>query len=426
MISRLILDTPEVRLTRGGHAARAGLWMESGAGPCSLVGSFGFHVTGPDRVDAGASAFFPVALLVAMRLGLPLRVEGELPVLWKRNFQRVQEIYRLAFKGFSMVEVDASWRGLEAPGDAAGALPTGGFFSAGVDAFHVASRPDVGVLIHVDGFDSTIRDAATKPVVGDVVGKAAADIGLPLWRVSTDARCLLDGLVWHGMAGTMILGGCARLFAGTLDRVVLGGSDIWLTSMIRRSDHYLITRCFGAEDLGFTIDALNRRRVEKIGALGGSRPFRKHLRVCWTPTTSEANCGRCEKCMRTMAAVHAFGWEDDFPALPRLERGALEGLVGKVSSLTIPFWMEVAGVMAERRPDSTLLPVVREILEQARAEEWARRLWELGKGAADAPAWPKLARRIMKPVLETQKDTEGGQAWIRKKLANAHRKTKIS
>lgn len=424
MISRLILDTPEVRPTRGGHTSRANLWMESGAGRCSLVGGWGFHVVGPERIDAGVSAHFPVALVVAMRLGLPLRVEGELPPAWERNFQRFQEIYRLSFEGFSMVDVDAMWRKLAAPGGSAEEMPTGGFFSAGVDAFHVASRPDVRVLLHVDGFDSTIRDAQTKPLIGDVVARAAGDLGLPLWRVSTDARCLLDGLLWHGEAGTAILGGCARLFAGTLGNVVLGASDIWLSHKIRRSDHYLITRCFGAEDLGFTIDGLNRRRVEKIGALGGSRPFREHLRVCWTPTGSKPNCGACEKCLRTMAAVHAYGWEEDFPALPRLEKEALEGLIGKVSPPSIPYWVEVAGAMTEHRPDSPMLPDVQEILDQARADEWAQRLWELGKGAADAPAWPKLARRILKPVLETQADSGAGQAWIRKKLAMAHRMMK--
>jgi hypothetical protein len=425
MGSRLILDAPQVRPIRGGYTSRTNLWMETASGSYSLVGGMGFHVSGPDRIDSGVAAHFPVALVVAMRLGLPLRVEGELPLSWKANFRRFQEIHRTVFKGFSEVEVDATWQQHRAP-DASENAPVGGFFSAGVDAFHVAARPEVRVLIHVDGFDSTVREAASKPVIADVVGKAAAELGLPLWRVSTDARCLLDGLVWHGMAGTTILAGCARLFAGTLGSVVLGASDVWLTQAVTRSDHHLITRCFGAEDLGFTIDGLNRRRVDKIGALGGLRPFREHLRVCWTPTTKDANCGKCEKCLRTMAVVHGFGWENDFPAFPRLERKALEGLAGKISPQSIPYWVEVAGVITERRPDSPLLPVVRGLLDQARAEEWARRLWKLGKGAADAPAWPKLARRILKPVLESQAGTEEGRAWVRKKLAMADRNMKTS
>lgn len=426
MVSRLILDTPEVRPTRDGYVSRSDLWMDTGRGRCSLVGSVGFHVTGPDRIDSGVSAHFPLALVVAMRLGLPLRVEGELPLAWKRNFQRFQEIHHLAFKGFSMVEVDSVWREHKTAGSSGEPLPTGGFFSAGVDAFHAASRPDVQVLIHVDGFDSTIRDATTKPIVGDVVAKAAADLGLPLWRVSTDARCLLDGLVWHGEAGTSILAGCARLFAGTLGSVVLGSSDVWRTESIPRSDHHLITRCYDAEDLRFVVDGLNRSRIEKIGALGGSRPFRDHLRVCWTPITSNANCGGCEKCLRTMAAVHAFGWEEDFPALPRLEQAALQRLLGKVAPKSIPYWMEVAGKMEKRRPDSPMLPVVQEILDQARADDLSRRLWELGKGAAAAPAWPKLARRILSPLLESQAGTGDGRTWVRKKLATAYRESKIS
>ena len=54
--------------------------------------------------------------------------------------------------------------------------------------------------------------------------------------------------------------------------------------------------------LGRIHDGAEARRCDKLRRLAESAPALKGLRVCWQD--AGFNCGRCEKCLRTMIALH--------------------------------------------------------------------------------------------------------------------------
>jgi len=71
-------------------------------------------------------------------------------------------------------------------------------------------------------------------------------------------------------------------------------------------------------------------RVDKVAAISRSEVVLRTLRVCWENRGGAYNCGRCEKCLRTMVALRLAGALErcttfarplDLFALARLELG---------------------------------------------------------------------------------------------------------
>ena len=54
-------------------------------------------------------------------------------------------------------------------------------------------------------------------------------------------------------------------------------------------------------------------RADKLRAIAHEDIVRRHLRVCWENRSAEANCCRCEKCVRTMLILTTCGQLENFP-----------------------------------------------------------------------------------------------------------------
>jgi hypothetical protein len=57
-------------------------------------------------------------------------------------------------------------------------------------------------------------------------------------------------------------------------------------------------------------------RTEKIAALVSDPVAMRYLRVCWQQEAGEYNCGRCPKCIRTMATLRAYDALEDCATFP--------------------------------------------------------------------------------------------------------------
>jgi len=66
----------------------------------------------------------------------------------------------------------------------------------------------------------------------------------------------------------------------------------------------LSASCFTNENTGFYITGPNEKRTEKCASIAGYPPSYEYLNVC---LTGSKNCGRCEKCVRTMLELYAVG-----------------------------------------------------------------------------------------------------------------------
>jgi hypothetical protein len=75
---------------------------------------------------------------------------------------------------------------------------------------------------------------------------------------------------------------------------------------------------WSTETLEFVHDGINTSRSKKvIDTICKSDLALQHLRVCWKNYFNKYNCARCEKCLRTMIALHIGTGAVSFPTFQK-------------------------------------------------------------------------------------------------------------
>lgn len=176
------------------------------------------------------------------------------------------------------------------------------FFSGGVDSFYTALTLGhrLSHLVFVHGF-------ALDLAAGDLRRRAAAaraaaeSLGKEFVEVETDLRGVvaLDWARLHGsalaaIAHTLGVGTVAVAVTHTYSELFPWGSHpaldpLWSSSRTRLMHH------------GATM------RSAKVKAIAQEQVALDHLRVCWRNPEGAYNCGKCEKCVRTMLALEMNG-----------------------------------------------------------------------------------------------------------------------
>lgn len=200
------------------------------------------------------------------------------------------------------------------------------FFSGGVDAFatliaHIKEKP---ILITLWGSDIQLDDTDGWEIVKNHTLKTCSDFGLEKVFIRTNFRtfldeCALSKLVvksndgwWHGFQhGIGLIGHAAPIIWKNNIKTV------YIASSFTKKDKGKVT-CASDPTIDNNVkiagcrtihDQYDYERIEKVGHIVD---FAKRtnipidLRVCWI-TRGGRNCCRCEKCLRTMFEIFAFG-----------------------------------------------------------------------------------------------------------------------
>src|SRR5262249_41756622 len=149
-------------------------------------------------------------------------------------------------------------------------------------------------------------DDALGAMVLDGVRHAAAELGLPLVEVRTDVRAFSDRFSrwdhYHGAA----LATVAHLLAPYFSRVFVPATQTY-AFLAPLGSHPLLDPLWSSEDVELVHDGLEAPRLDKLAVVASEPAARHWLRVCWENRNGAYNCGRCEKCLRTMVALDALG-----------------------------------------------------------------------------------------------------------------------
>ncbi|HEU5150439.1 MAG TPA: hypothetical protein VFU19_08080 [Iamia sp.] len=261
-----------------------------------------------DRLDPTATPGVPALLVAAAVRGEDLHVEGPVDA-------------RMAAGAPGIMAVLADWWGLgprTVTVDETYATPPGGddvglFFSRGVDSWStlldLLDEPPgdrVTHLLAVFHADDVRRVVQTEVIAGH--RPVLDELGLELVTVETSVRQLLDPYRrWIDTAALALTGTGLQVAAG-FRRLVLTGdhpADVHARTGI---DSHLI----GPLRTGRTEVVLGnpgRTRGQRIAHLLGSPLARRSLQVCWAGLTT-GNCGRCGKCLITMAELAIAGDPD--------------------------------------------------------------------------------------------------------------------
>jgi hypothetical protein len=313
------VTVPQVADRRGRHRVSAvvdgrRVWFESADVPL-----------------AAASEALGAALLVpALHAGRPLRLAGPVCDAWAANLGRLTDEFRRLW-------YPAAPRPLAVPGHVAAGFqpaesarhathisrvpnprphpstsPTALCFSGGVDAFHtlLTGGHRIDTLVYVVGYDVPHRDRHRAGAMTALLRDVAAETGCESAAIVTNLRRhpLVKATPWlRAFSGPLAAAG--HLLGPAVGRMLVSSDGLGFehpeVGARPSTDPLHGSATLAIEHVGHPIP-----RLAKITAIAGERLVQRHLRVCWRNRRSsrgQLNCGRCEKCIRTMLAIDAGG-----------------------------------------------------------------------------------------------------------------------
>jgi hypothetical protein len=103
-----------------------------------------------------------------------------------------------------------------------------------------------------------------------------------------------------------VLAASAHAFAHRLDRFTIA-SSYDLQNLVPCASHPLLDPEFSSFDLRIRHRDVQYTRIEKLRVVTEWEAGLQNLRVCLANVPDRLNCGRCEKCVRTMTGLVALG-----------------------------------------------------------------------------------------------------------------------
>lgn len=183
---------------------------------------------------------------------------------------------------------------------------------------HPASIKDC-LLLHgfdIGGRKGNDRKLETFERAVDALSALAEDAQVTLIPVSTNLRYLDDNdrfSLYEFQAA--MLTSVAHALSSRLTRLYIGSSH-WIPRLEPWGSHPLLDPNYGSAELEIRYDGLRYSRFDKAKLIADWDAALENIRVCTENPTGLLNCGRCEKCVRTMLELRALGRLDRATAFP--------------------------------------------------------------------------------------------------------------
>lgn len=259
--------------------------------------------------------FVPLALMLAMRRGEPLGVDGPVSPALLDSLPVVQEMLSAWCPTFTRVPVRVGERATTAT-PAAGRACT---FSRGLDSTFSATTPRPAAerlthLVYCDGLDPSYGPATSAARI-EAAHVAAEAVGLPLIVTSTNARELLDHVIDHEDSYGACLAMVGLSLAPAIGSFTIASSRDY-NSLLPRGAHPMLDPLWSSDRVAIAHDSMAFDRPGKARWLVEHRPdMLPHLHVCWE-TDAARNCGRCFKCTSTALLLEIAGGLEQAGSLP--------------------------------------------------------------------------------------------------------------
>lgn len=258
-------------------------------------------------LTASADPFLALTLLPAMKLGEPLHIDGAISPTLLANAERLQQIYRRWVTGARNIPVTSrSFAPDTAPAHNDG---VGCFFSGGVDSFHslLMHQHSITHLVLISGFDKGLRNPAVLEKARIALREVAAAFGKKPLEVSTNIRQFTDPLASWSFYHGGVLAAVALALSHGIGTFLIPSSYSY-DQLHPWGSHPLLDPLWSIPGLQTIHDGCEFTRYEKVAHIAKADLALAHLRVCWdTSDGSDANCGKCEKCLRTMTSLYLNG-----------------------------------------------------------------------------------------------------------------------
>lgn len=287
-----------------------------------------------DSLLCNPHAFLVACIMPALHFGEQrLSIEGEICPELKDGLITVMNWMRFWWyePDRKLVKIEAkAWSGLPFPRTPERA---GVFFSGGIDALSTLRKNRLNYPLEHPG---SIKDGLlvcgleiSEPrifeYVLDSVSALAEHAGITLIPIRTNIRSLgpendhdFWGEFWLKEFMGAAFAAIAHAFAKRLTKVSINASDT-IPDLIPYATHPLIDPNYSSSDLEIRHEGIALSRYEKTRLVSDWDLALQHLRVCnktelYQP--GRLNCGKCEKCIRTMLALKSLGVLEKTTAFP--------------------------------------------------------------------------------------------------------------
>jgi 7-cyano-7-deazaguanine synthase in queuosine biosynthesis len=188
------------------------------------------------------------------------------------------------------------------------------FFSGGLDSFFTAlrHRDELDALIFVHGLDIDVRNVALREMISTRIRLVADAMGLPLVEIETDVRTFSDRSLHWILYGGPVLASLGLMLQPLFKKVYVASAYTY-HALYPSGSHPIIDPLWSSDSTEIVHDGAEFNRIDKASYLADSEIVQKNLRVCYTNTHGEYNCGRCRKCTLMQLILAALGLLDRFP-----------------------------------------------------------------------------------------------------------------
>jgi hypothetical protein len=256
------------------------------------------------RLTDAADPFVVALLLTAMEHGRELRVHGEVSPSLLRNLEEFQAAWACWVPGrYRRMDIVADAEH-ERPAAPDGALVA---FSGGLDSCFTVFRHATGRAgrlsqrslagLVVQGFDVPLEEPET---FASVAARAAAQLesfDIPLYTMATNFQVLRQN--WDYAFGPAIIS-CLMFYQTAFRTALIGSSEPYDSLFIPCGSNPITDPTLSSDAFRIVHDGAAFNRIEKARELTQWTAGMRTLRVCWAGERKDRNCGRCEKCIRTI------------------------------------------------------------------------------------------------------------------------------
>ncbi len=267
-----------------------------------------------------ASPFAAALLLPSMKLGEDLIIKESVSEQLLKGMHAVMEEVQNWNLGLRPVEIKAE----AVVADTHEPRRTASFFSGGVDSFYTylkhkedpveADRVDSFIL--VDGFDIDLRN---KPLWNRTLKKIRAIAAAENVELSV-VKTNIYGLVQPILSWEYSHGGCLAavgLFLRRAFRRIYVPSTLSAEEQMPWGSSLALDGHWSTESTTFVHDGTEATRINKVISQIAQSPLAlEHLRVCYENESGAYNCGKCDKCLRTMVNLYVAGALENSKTFP--------------------------------------------------------------------------------------------------------------
>ncbi len=293
---------------------------------------------------ASPEAFSGGLLVQSLIMQVDLACDVSLSPIWLVNAEKIMKIYREWF-GYKPIKIDAERRSDRLPQKGS---QTALLFSGGVDSFYSLLRGPFPInnLVFLQGCDVLLSETERLKSMDASLREVAAQVGAKAISIKTNLR-------EHPIAGRKFKISHGGVFSSVghllpeVDRLIISSSQQKGVWDLPFGSHWDTDPLWGSESLEIVHYGEEFGRNEKLRGIAGETVVQQNLSVCQGKIEDRLNdpsynCGKCEKCVRTMLIISQSNSLQNYPKF--LEKNNLNARLDEVlylSDYLVPVYEDI-------------------------------------------------------------------------------------